>query len=331
MHIDPTRIIASNNLTTTEIRDFLSSLLAGQIPPEEGGALLAAWSQRGETSEELAAVVSFLTERMVRIPWDAPCLEVCGTGGCLRPRFNVSTTVAVLLSALGIPVAKHGNRGSRLPNGSFDLLDHLGINYNHPPETQAKLLKTHHLCFLFARTHHPAVGAAAPARKAAGRRTIFNLAGPLSNPASPSHQVTGCIDRRTAQVVAGALEHLGRKRALVIWGYPDLDEVSIEGPTGYFLVEHGKPTVEGILHAHYPTPPAESVMVGDAAMNAAIFRRILSGEERGPLRDLVLVNAAVALCLWEGRAIDHACQSRLRPLLESGAALKTFEDFQVAI
>lgn len=312
-------------METAEARDLLDLLMGGTLSASEGGGLLVAWAERGETPVELAALVQGLLARVVQAPAAARCLDVCGTGGSGLTRFNVSTTVAFILAAAGIRVAKHGNRGSQRPNGSFDLLDQLGVAYALPASALARLLAETGVCFLFARAVHPAVAAVAPYRKAAGRRTVFNLAGPLANPCRPVRQVVGVTNAITAGVVAGALERLGSERACVVWGEPGLDEFSVTGSSTWVEVGGGSART-GVLPALHPGLGHADLPGGDADENGVIFRRLLAGEERGPLRDMVALNAGVAIDLWHDRAPDAGGPGYRQAiaLLESGAVQERF-------
>lgn len=310
-----------------QTQEFLALLTGATLPVDEGAALLKAWAARGETSLELFSAVQFLQKHAMRVPVTTPCFDLCGTGGSGLSRYNISTTVAFILAAAGIPVAKHGNRGSSRPNGSFDLLDHLGIPFDFSPQESAQLQQETGLCFLFARTHHPEVGKVAPYRKAAGGRTIFNLAGPLSNPARIKHQLIGTIDEATARVVAQALSLLESEGALVVWGTPGLDEISITGKTGYLWVQAnhiatGELVPSTKLDINYATLPA-----GDAPDNARTFFKLLSGSEKGPLLDMLVENAGAAIDLWNRRApvLSGSGAKIARDLVRSGAALAKFE------
>ena len=311
--------------STTSVIDLL---MGGTVAPERGAEILSAWSQRGETPIELASVVECLLTRSVKVPISTRCFDLCGTGGSGLTRYNVSTTVAFMLAALGVPVAKHGNRGSQRPNGSFDLLDALGVPFQLTPKQLATLHQETGVCFLFARTMHPAVGAVAPMRKLAQGRTIFNLAGPLANPCRPERQVVGVAKETTAHVITGALTRLGITRAVVVRGHPGIDELSITGESQAWDVAGGRiaplriqpaMTHDGLDHGDLPG--------GDAVDNAKVFHRLLSGEEIGPLRDMVIANAALALDCWEGRATLAGAESlaRAAEILASGAARAVFE------
>ncbi len=302
---------------------LIDLLMSGGVAVEAGAALLTTWAERGETGEELAAVVRALLARATTLPIDGACLDLCGTGGSGLARFNVSTTAAFVLAAAGVPVAKHGNRGSRRPDGSFDLLDALGIPFALSGEQHARLKRETGVCFLFARAMHPAVAAVAPMRKAAGRRTIFNLAGPLANPCRPRRQLIGVIDERTARVVATALAALGGERACVVWGAPGIDEFSITGPSRFLLLEAGAMREDAVAALH-PQLTHADLPSGEATQNAALLQRLLAGEERGPLLDLVALNAGAAIDLWHDRPISARGEGYRRALqmLTDGAALR---------
>ncbi len=330
MTMDPAlaadRVAAPGGMNAADTAALIDLLMSGGVAVDVGAALLTRWAERGETGEELAAVVRTLLARATTLPLDAACLDLCGTGGSGLARFNVSTTAAFVLAAAGVPVAKHGNRGTRRPDGSFDLLDALGIPFALSGEQHARLRAETGVCFLFARAMHPAVAAVAPMRKAAGRRTVFNLAGPLANPCRPRRQLIGVIDERTARVVASALVALGSERACVVWGAPGIDEFSITGPSRFLLIDAAgvregelAPLHPGLTHADLPS--------GEATQNAVLFQRLLAGEERGPLADLVALNAGAAIDLWQGRAIsaDGEGFQRASDALRSGSALRAFE------
>jgi anthranilate phosphoribosyltransferase len=319
-------LIAKPCMSEAETRSVLELLMGATLKPEEGGALLAAWGERGERGAELAAVVRGLLERATAIPARGTCLDLCGTGGSGLARFNVSTTAAFVLAAGGARVAKHGNRGSLKPNGSFDLLDALGVPFALPGAAHAELLERTKLCFLFARAMHPAVAAVAPYRKAAGRRTIFNLAGPLANPCRPARQLIGAASWATATVLAEALTLLRVERALVVRGQPGIDEVSISGGTRWLEITP-KATTKGEWTHPTLNVPYEQIPSGEAATNAPLFAELIDGGGPPALRAMVAANAAAALDLWHDRPVlaDPKHLDEAEQLLSGGAAKRAFE------
>jgi len=306
----------------------LELLVAAELTIEQGAQLLKTWAERGETGAELFATVEFLRKRAVVVALDQPCFDLCGTGGSALSRYNISTTVAFIVAAAGIPVAKHGNRGSKRPNGSFDLLDELGIPFELSPQKQAQLQRETGVCFLFARAHHPAVGKVVNYRKAAGGRSIFNLAGPLAHPGPIKHQLIGTIDAKTARVVADALRLLKTEGALVVWGEPGIDEVSITGTTGYLHVGAQGIATGALIPPKKQELNYESLPAGDASENAQTFFKLLSGSEKGPLLDMLVENAGAAIDVWNQRrpALGGTGAQSARAMIRSGAALSKFEE-----
>jgi anthranilate phosphoribosyltransferase len=317
-----------NGMTREQTQVVSHHLMDGSLTPDHGAEVLVNWSQRGETGLELATVVETLLSKAVHVPIPGG-MDLCGTGGSGLGRFNVSTTTAFVLAAAGIPVVKHGNKGSKIPNGSFDLLEALGVPFQLPVTQLVKLQAATNVCFLFARALHPAVASVAPARKIAGQRvhrTIFNLAGPLANPCRPRKQIIGVTDEKTAQVICAAIKLLDCERALIVRGHPGIDEVSITGPTHVWDVQNGhvhhsiieRIHQHGLDHAHLPC--------GDAQANSATFHRLLSGDERGPLLDMVCANAGAALDCWHGRKVlsDSAGFDEAKTLFDSGKVKAAF-------
>ena len=316
-----------SGLSEDGVRLVLHLLLDGEMTPTDGAALLGAWTARGETASELAHLVEELLKRSIPLPIQSPCMDLCGTGGSELTRFNISTTVTFVLAAAGVPVAKHGNRGSKRPNGSFDLLDALGIPFQLTPAHLAQLFHDTGLCFLFARSIHPCVARVAPMRKLVHGRTIFNLAGPLANPCRPTRQIVGVTKESTAHIVTGALNLLGVERAIVVRGHPGLDEMSITGPSHLWEVAGGHTHHRIVEHFHHHGLDHTSLPGGDASENATLFSKILQHQETGPLLDMVLANAALALDCW--RSTPHPGNAEtieeVRDLISSGRAWATYQ------
>ncbi len=289
--------------------DLMQRLLAGEASDTELAALLAAMAARGETPEEIAGFALAMRAAAVPLPLTPAerdqLVDTCGTGGDGANTFNISTAAALVAAAAGVKVAKHGNRAVTSKCGSADVLEALGIPINLPPEAAADALRTHNFCFLLASAHHPGMRAVMPVRRALGIRTVFNLLGPLLNPAGARRQVMGVYTAAAVRPVAEAMPHLGIRHAMVVHGAGGLDELSTAGPSNTVLVREGNGTTtltESTLTpeaANLPTSPLNTLIAGhNAQENAAILRSVFAGE-RTPRRDAVLLNAAAVLVVAE--------------------------------
>ena len=277
------------------------AMLDGDMADDAIAAFLVTLAERGETAEEIAEAAQAMRARMVRIAAPANAIDVCGTGGDGSHSLNISTAVAIVIAACEIPVAKHGNRAASSKAGAADTLEALGLNLDRAAHTAEATLADLGIAFLFAQAHHPALARIAPIRKNLGRRTIFNLLGPLANPAGVTRQLIGVPRPELIETYAAALRLLGCERAMVVSGAEGLDELSISGPTHIKTIGFALPTdVITPEDAGLPRHPAEAIQGGDAASNAAALRRLLMGEA-GAYRDAVLLNAGAALVV-----ADHA-------------------------
>jgi anthranilate phosphoribosyltransferase len=301
------------SLSREEADSLGQRLLEGDASEIEIAALLGAMAARGETADEIAGFARALRTVAVTLPLSAAereeLVDTCGTGGDGAGTFNISTGAALVAAAAGVKVAKHGNRAVTSKCGSADVLEALGVPIALAPEAAADLLRQHNFCFLLASAHHPAMRAVMPVRRGLGVRTIFNLLGPLLNPAGARRQVMGVYSDTVVRPVAEAMPHLGVRRALVVHGEGGLDELSPCGISRAILVnEAGDETrlIESRLtpeDAGLPRWSLAELSAGHtAAENASILRRVFEGE-RGPRRDAVLLNAAAVLVVAE-RATD---------------------------
>jgi anthranilate phosphoribosyltransferase len=302
-------------LTPGEIARAVVSLVDDGVSVEAKAQFLAALAQRGETADEIAAFALELRARAITPPVDASTrerglIDVCGTGGDRQNTFNISTTVALVVASAGVPVAKHGNRAVTSLSGSADVLEALRIPIELSPEEAAASLRNHDFAFFFAPRFHPAFRHLNPARKLCaerGQRTIFNFLGPLLNPARPSMQLVGVPYPSLCAPLAQVLQRLGTRRAMVVCGRTrsgHLDELSTLGETVVAEFHHERGlSVSTLAVRDLPVQPtiAGDLAGGDREANATVIRRLLSGEERGPKRDAVLLNAGAAL-LIAGRA-----------------------------
>jgi anthranilate phosphoribosyltransferase len=288
-------------LNLNESDALFGKMLDGQMSAEDITALLVEMADRGETAEEIAGAALAMRARMIRIAAPDNAIDVCGTGGDGSHSLNVSTAVALVVAACDVPVAKHGNRAASSKAGAADTLEALGLNLDRAAETAEACLADLGICFLFAQKHHPALGPIMPIRRAIGRRTIFNLLGPLCNPAGVKRQLVGVADPKLVAVYAEALAMLGTDSAMVVSGDEPLDELSISGQSS---VAHVRGDTLRITpeSAGLPRHPIEALKGGDAHYNAAALRRLLAGEQ-GAYRDAVLLNASAALMV-AGEARD---------------------------
>jgi len=304
---------SAQDLTRQQVAAAVRGLTDPSVAPEPKADFLAALARKGETVEEIAGFAAELRDLSVTVPLSSTLrqreiLDVCGTGGDRLNTFNISTTVALVCAAAGVAVAKHGNRAITSQSGSADVLEALGIPVDQAPEQAAQAIEKHGFAFLFAPRFHPAFKAIAPARKLCaerGQRTIFNLLGPLLNPARPSAQLVGVPRPQWCEPVASTLQKLGVRRAMVVTGEVPtgetvafLDELSTLGNN--HAAEFYQTNALGVSvwpPSHFPLQPAtlSDLAGGDAATNANLVRAVLAGQDRGPKRDAVLLNAGAAL------------------------------------
>ena len=278
-----------------------ADILDGRVDEEAVGGFLLALADRGETSVEIAAAARALRERMLPVEAPPGAIDVCGTGGDGHHTLNVSTAVALVVAGCGVPVAKHGNRAASSRAGAADTLEALGLDLSRAAETAPGSLHDIGIGFLFAAHHHPALARLAPLRRRLGRRTIFNLVGPLANPARATRQLIGIARPDHAGLYAEALGQLGTEAALVVSGEEGLDELSGAGPSRAVAVGTlAFPARVVPEDAGLPRHPLSAIRGGSATDNAAALSRLLAGEP-GAYRDAVLLNAAAALIV-AGRA-----------------------------
>jgi anthranilate phosphoribosyltransferase len=280
---------------------IFDDILDGKLTEQQITDALVKLADVGETAADIVAAASAMRARMVRVVAPANAIDVCGTGGDGQHSLNVSTAVAIIVAACGVPVAKHGNRAASSKAGGADTLEALGLDLNRAAQTAEQTLGDLGIAFLFAQKYHTALGPIAPIRKAIGRRTIFNLLGPLCNPARVTRQLIGVANPDILETYAAAMTSLGYDKALVVSGEEGLDEISIAGPTRAAWIEGGAVRIENITpeDAGLPRSPLSALKGGDAAYNAAALRRLLAGERTSEqdraYHNAVLLNAAAAL------------------------------------
>ena len=328
-------LVAGHDLDQDAARDLMGSLMSGELDPVLVGALLTALRAKGETPDEVAGLVRGMVDAATPLTL-APevadrAVDTCGTGGDGAGTINVSTVAALVVAAAGVPVVKHGNRAASSLSGSADLLEAWGIAIELGPEAARAVLDEVGITFLFARRFHPAMRHVAPVRTALGMRTVFNLLGPLSNPARIRRQVVGVPDPAVGELVAGVLARLGHVRALVVHGGDGLDELTITTTSRVWDVRAGEVAEWQVDPAALGIAPAtlDDLRGGDAARNRALADEILAGAT-GPRTDLVALNAAAALLVAD--TVDDLATGleRAREVLRSGAARDVLERWVAA-
>jgi len=284
------------DLTEAEAYEAMSEIMAGEATPAQLGALLAALRMRGETVDEIAGMARVMRERALRVCYAAPLIDTCGTGGDASGTFNVSTAAAFVAAGAGARVAKHGNRAMSSGCGSADVLEALGARIDLGPDEVAACIDASGFGFMFAQAFHPAMKHAAPVRRELGVRTVFNILGPLSNPAGAEAQVLGVARPEHVEMLAAALQRLGSRHAIVVHGEDGLDEISLSGPTLVCEVRNGAVRSYRLTPQELGLEPAPRAALRGStpSENARLMRGILEGRP-GPLRDFVLLNAAAAL------------------------------------
>ncbi len=315
------------DLSVDQARSAVAQIMEGQGSEATIAAFLTALRVKGETAEELSGAVEAVRARMTPLEVSQrPILDTCGTGGDGANTVNVSTATALLAAACGVATAKHGNRSATGNSGSAEVLTELGITIEaEPPALQACLAELG-IAFLFAPRFHPALRFAGPVRKQLPFRTLFNLVGPLANPARPDFQLVGAPGERPASLIASALSRLGVGRAAVVTGFDGLDEVTLDGPTKVLWVEHGQVTRRTWQPADFGLSEvrAADLRVSGPAESANRIRKLLEGEQ-GPVREIVLANTAAALFV-AGQVSDlKAGVERSARALDSGDALRLLD------
>ena len=303
-------------------------LFSNQMSNEEARTFLVDLAQKGETSTEIAIAASIMREHSIKLPiskeLQEKAIDVVGTGGDKSGSFNISTTVSLLLASLGCVVAKHGSRSITSNSGSADVLESLGVNLNLNPQQQVKMLEETGFCFIFAMNHHPVMKHLMPIRKSIEDRTIFNILGPLTNPAGAKKYLLGVFSPEYIDRMAKALLELDAKRAFVVSSDDGMDEISLATTTQFAFLDGGilsRGIIDPVVFGFTPAPK-EAILGGDAAYNAQITRDIFSGQERGAKRDIVILNAGFALFV-DGKTRDiREAFEIARDGIDSGKAKK---------
>lgn len=323
------KIVNKEDLTYAEAYEVMNEIMNGDTTPTQNAAFLAALSTKSakaETTDEIAGCAAAMRDHATKVETGMDVFEIVGTGGDNAHSFNISTTSALVAAAGGMKVAKHGNRAASSSSGTADCLEALGVNINQSPERCVELLNEAGMCFFFAQKYHTSMKYVGAIRRELGFRTVFNILGPLTNPASPTRQLLGVYDEYLVEPLAQVLINLGVKRGMVVYGQDKLDEISLSAPTKICEIKDGWFKTYTITPEQFGFTRCTKAELrgGTPAENAQITRDILSGAT-GPMRNAVLMNAGAALYLY-GKADSLKSGIALAAeLIDSGAALKTLE------
>lgn len=318
------QIIAGVNLSENQMTEVMETILKGEATDAQIGALMAGLAAKGETFEELAGAARAMRKHATRIHVTGASFDTCGTGGDGLSTFNISTVTAFVVAAGGVTVAKHGNRSVSSKCGSADVLETLGVNLGASPDVVEEAISEIGIGFLFAPAFHSAMRHAGPARKETGLRSIFNMVGPLTNPAGAQRQLLGVFAPELTEMFGEALRLLGTQRAMIVHGHDGLDEISVCAPTRATELADGMLTtsdIDPILYFGNLADPAD-LAGGGPEENAAIARGILDGSITGPKRDVVLINAAAALMVAEKVETLREGIEQAKELIDSGKAME---------
>lgn len=315
------------DLTAGEARSCMNEIMNGEASDVQMSSYLTALSLKGETIDEITGSAAGMREHCIKLLNDKDVLEIVGTGGDGSNSFNISTTSSLVIAASGVKVAKHGNRAASSKCGAADVLEALGVKIDVTPEKSATILNDINICFLFAQNYHIAMKYVAPVRRELGIRTVFNILGPLTNPAGANMQVMGVYEEALVEPLAEVLTNLGVKRAMVVYGQDSLDEISLSAPTSVCEVKDGTYTRYTITPEQFGLTRCckEELVGGTPKDNAKITRDILSGV-KGPKRDAVLLNAGAAIYAGRTKTMQEGIELAAR-LIDDGKALAKLEEF----
>ncbi|MGV8906442.1 MAG: anthranilate phosphoribosyltransferase [Acetobacterium sp.] len=321
-------LVNGNDLSLEQTREVMNQIMSGEATNAQIGSFLTAMRTKGETIDEITACAMVMREKCTKIHPKTDVLDIVGTGGDEVSTFNISTVSSFVIAAGGVPVAKHGNRSVSSKCGSADLLEALGVNINLTAEQSAKNLDEIGICFMFAPTYHASMKYAGPVRKELGIRTIFNILGPLSNPAGANMQLLGVYDENLVEPLANVLNKLNVKRGMVVHGHDGLDEITLTDTTTICEVTDGK------INSFFITPEQlglkrcqlSDLIGGEKEENALIALDILNGK-KGPKRDVVVLNSAFCLYMSHNDITLRDCVKMAEDIIDSGLAKKKLDDF----
>lgn len=325
------KVVNGENLTAEEAEVVMDEIMSGKATQAQMAAFLTGLRMKGETIEEITALAKGMRAKGMKVQTEGDVLEIVGTGGDEVGTFNISTTAAFVIASAGVTVAKHGNRSVSSKSGAADVLERLGVDLNLDAAQNEEVLKKAGMCFLFAQVYHSSMKYVGPVRKEIGIRTVFNILGPLTNPAAANLQLLGVYDKDLAEPLAKALSNLGVVRGASVYG-DGLDEITLAGPTKVYEINHGEIKNYTITPEQFgfKTCKLEELLGGTPEENAQITLDILSGKEKGAKREVVQLNAGMSLYL-AGKAESLEKGVLLAgELIDSGKALEKLEQFRAA-
>ena len=323
-------LVQRKDLSSEMMSDVMEEIMTNQATDAQKASFLTALAMKGETIGEITAAAKVMRAHCERFLNDMDVLEIVGTGGDGSNSFNISTTSSMVIAAAGIPVAKHGNRAASSKSGAADVLEALGVNITIPPEKSAELLKKINICFLFAQNYHIAMKYVAPIRKELGIRTVFNILGPLSNPAGANMELMGVYDQSLVEPLAQVMANLGVVRGMVVYGQDKLDEISMCAATSVCEIKDGKFISYEITPEQFGYERCEkgALTGGTPEENAKITMEILSGADKGPKRQAVCLNAGAAIYIAGKADTIEAGIRKAEQIIDEGLALKKLEQFR---
>ena len=323
------KLSKKENLSYQEAENVMDEIMSGQATPVQMSSYLTALSLKGETIDEITGSAAGMRAHCVKLLHELDVLEIVGTGGDGSNSFNISTTASLVIASAGVPVAKHGNRAASSKSGAADVLEALGVNIMVSPEKSAQLLKKINICFLFAQNYHIAMKYVAPIRKELGIRTLFNILGPLSNPAGANMELMGVFDESLVEPLARVMLNLGVTRGMVVFGQDKLDEISMSAPTSVCEIRDGNFRSYVITPEQfgYTSCKKEELVGGTPQENAEITRNIISGQDKGARRQAVCLNAGAALYIAGAAGSLEEGVRLAEKQIDSGAAKKVLDDF----
>ena len=316
------QVVSGRSLSMEDASAVMRQVMEGEATPAQLGSFLTGLRIKGETAQEIAGMAAVMREFALRVHVDGPLIDTVGTGGDGQNTFNISTATAFVAAAAGLKVAKHGNRAASGTCGSADVLEALGVKIDLPPEGVARCIEEVGVGFMFAPVFHPAMRHAAPVRREIGIRTVFNILGPLTNPAGAQTQLLGVAFPELGEIMAEVLRMLGSHRAMIVHGHGGMDELSLSGDSTVWEVREGALNrwIVRVEDTGLPETPVSAIRSGTKEENAATMRRIFQGET-GPVRDVVLLNSAGVLMAGDLAGTVREGVETAAGIIDSGAAL----------